>query len=112
MQYKHELIMVIVNSGFSSEVMEVAKKAGATGGTILHARGTANKEAEEFFKITVEPDKEIILLVVKTQIKEAVLKKIYEDVGLNSPGQGIAFSLPISNTVGLINEIELEKKEE
>ena len=47
--FNHEVIFCIVNTGFSETVMEAAKDAGARGGTILNARGTANKEAESFF---------------------------------------------------------------
>ena len=54
---KHEMILCIVNTGFSDIVMDAAKEVGARGGTVLHARGTANKEAEEFFHITIQPDK-------------------------------------------------------
>ena len=53
----HELIICIVNNGFSDTVMEAAKEAGARGGTVLNARGTANKEAEAFFHIAIQPEK-------------------------------------------------------
>ena len=53
---KHEMIMCIVNAGFSETVMEAAKSAGARGGTILNGRGTANKEAESFFHIAIQPE--------------------------------------------------------
>ena len=57
MKYNHEAIFCIVNSGHSDEVMDAAKKLGATGGTVINARGTASKEAETFFHITVQPEK-------------------------------------------------------
>ena len=46
MEFQHEVIFCIVNSGYSEQVMESAKKLGARGGTVLTARGTANKDAE------------------------------------------------------------------
>ena len=49
----YEVILSIVNSGFSDVVMDTAKKLGAGGGTVIHARGTATKEAEKIFNITV-----------------------------------------------------------
>ena len=45
MSFKHEVILCIVNNGFSEAVMDAAREAGARGGTIIHARGTANKNA-------------------------------------------------------------------
>lgn len=51
---KYEMILCIVNAGFSETVMEAAKEVGARGGTVIHARGTANKEAEQYFHITIQ----------------------------------------------------------
>lgn len=101
MDKKYELILCIVNTGFSENVMEAAKEEGARGGTVIHARGTANKEAEEFFHITIQPDKEIVMILVSADIKDKVLHAIYRQAGLKSEGQGIAFSLPVNNVVGI-----------
>ena len=57
----HDLILTIVERGYADDVMDAAKAAGARGGTILHARGTGSKEAEKFFGIIVQPEKELIL---------------------------------------------------
>ena len=101
MQYTHEAIFCIVNSGYSEAVMDAAKKLGARGGTVINARGTASKEAETFFHITIEPEKEIVMILVPAKIKDDVLSALYKDVGLNTPGQGIAFSLPVDSVVGI-----------
>lgn len=98
---KYEMVFCIVNSGFSGEVMDAARSVGATGGTIIHARGTASQKAEEEFKITINPDKDLVMIAVKADVKDDVLKAIYEQAGLNSDAQGIAFSMPISDYVGL-----------
>lgn len=110
-KFKYELILCIVNEGYSESVMEAAKAVGATGGTILHARGTANKEAEKFFRITVQPEKEIVMILVPISIKEDVLHALYKAVGLNTPGQGIAFSMPVDNVIGLTDGIKANKDE-
>ena len=109
-KFTHEAIFCIVNSGYSEAVMDSAKKVGASGGTVLNARGTANKEAESFFGITIQPEKEIVMIVVPATLKEALLNALYDDVGLNSPGQGIAFSLPVDGTVGLNSAPTQDKK--
>ena len=98
---EYELIVCIVNAGFSEIVMAAAKEQGARGGTVLHARGTAAKEAEEIFHITIQPDKEIVLIVVPHKIRDAVLHALYQQAGLKTAGQGISFSMPVTNTVGL-----------
>ena len=59
MKFAHEVIFCLVNTGFSDAVMDAARDAGARGGTVIHARGTANKEAEKFFNISIQPEKEL-----------------------------------------------------
>jgi len=98
---KYEMIFCIINAGFSETVMEAAREAGARGGTVIRARGTAGKEAEELFKITIHPDKEVVMILVPENIKDAVMSAVYSSAGLNTAGQGIAFSLPVNKTVGL-----------
>ncbi len=111
MEFKHEAIFCIVNSGYSDKVMETAKKFGARGGTVIGGRGTASKEAETFFGITVQPEKEIVMILVPKKHKDAILGALYDEVGLNSVGQGIAFSLPVDSVVGIAEETETAKTE-
>jgi len=110
MNYKHEVIFCIVNAGFSDAVMDAAKEFGARGGTVIHARGTANSEAERLFEITVQPEKEIVMILVPTEIKNDILHALYRAVGLKTPGQGIAFSMPVTAAVGLADHIKWDAK--
>ena len=100
-QSNHELILCVVNAGFSETVMEAATDAGARGGTILNGRGTANKQAESFFHIAIQPEKEVVMILVDKKIKDAVLHALYQKAGLDTMGQGIAFTLPVDDVVGL-----------
>lgn len=100
-QEKYEMILCVLNAGFTDVVMDAAKAAGAGGGTVIHGRGTANKEAEQFFKISIQPEKDIVMLIVPARIKDKVLHAIYKNAGLDSAGQGIAFSVPVNHAVGL-----------
>ena len=95
------MVICIVNAGFSSVVMDAAREVGARGGTVIHGRGTANREAEKIFQIVVQPDKEIVMILVKNEIKDAVLTAIHQKAGLETDGQGIAFSMPVDRTVGI-----------
>lgn len=114
MSDKFELIVCIVNSGFSDTVMDAARSAGASGGTKINARGTARQEAETAFGISIHPEKELVLILVSEDIRDAILHAIYQSVGLNSPAQGIAFSVPVDETVGLagVKKIIEEQAEE
>lgn len=113
MKFQHECIVCIVNAGFSDAVMDAAKEFGARGGTVVHARGTASQEAEKFFQITIQPDKEMVMILVSAEIKDDILHALYRAVGLKTPGQGIAFSLPVDGVVGLTeNAPEVSRKTE
>ncbi|MBO5006451.1 MAG: P-II family nitrogen regulator, partial [Clostridia bacterium] len=81
--------------------MEAAREYGARGGTVFRARGTANLEAEKLLNILIQPEKEVVMILVDTSIKDDILHALYRAVGLNTPGQGIAFSLPVDQVVGI-----------
>ena len=100
-KYKHEVIFCIVNAGFTDDVMDAAREYGARGGTVIRARGTANAEAEKMFNIAIQPEKEIVMILVPVEIKDDVLHAIYQKAGLKTPGQGIAFTMPVDAAVGI-----------
>ncbi len=97
----YEVILCIINAGFSEVVMDTAKKLGAGGGTVIHGRGTASKEAEKIFNITIQPEKEIVMILVKKEIKDSILKGLYDTIGLDTNAQGIAFTLPVDDVIGI-----------
>lgn len=107
MSGEYEVIFCIVNAGFSDVVMDAAKEAGARGGTVIRARGTANKQAEQFFHITIQPAKDVVMILVKSEIKDAVLHSLYLNAGLKTEGQGIAFSLPVNDVAGVGRPVEI-----
>ena len=98
---EHVVILCIINNGYSEVAMDAAKHCGARGGTVLHGRGTVSKEAEKFFNITVTPEKEIVMILASTDIKDAILNGLYDAVGSNTQAQGIAFALPVDDVVGI-----------
>ena len=95
---KFELIICIVNAGYSEDVMNAARSEGAKGGSIVRGRGSANPESEEFFGVTIQPDKEMVFILVSADIKDRVMKAVYKNAGLSTEGVGIVFSLPVSHT--------------
>ena len=98
MDNQFELVLCIVNAGFSQMVMEAARGAGAKGGTIIRARGSANPASEEFFNIKIQPEKEVVMILTPKEIKDDIIRAIYKEAGLAGDAQGIAFSLPVNRT--------------
>ena len=102
----YEVIFAIVNEGYAEDVMDVARQQGARGGTILNARGVTRQEAADFFGINLNIEKEIVMMVVHKDIKNDILNAIYKEMGMAKKAQGIAFSLPVTDTAGLVKTEE------
>jgi nitrogen regulatory protein PII len=100
-EFTHDLIVAVVNHGYSDELMNTARVAGASGGTVINARGQAHEGAVKFFGITVQDEKELIFILTSREKKVPLMKAICEAHGLNSSAQGIVFSLPVDNVMGL-----------
>ena len=93
----HEMIFVIVNSGFADDVMAAARKAGAHGGTVLNARGTGKQEDVKFFGITIVPEKEILMIIAEKEKSAAILEAVRALDCFATPGSGIVFSSDVDN---------------
>ncbi|WP_026688959.1 P-II family nitrogen regulator [Alteribacter aurantiacus] len=96
-----ELIVTIVNKGDSGIVVDASKRAGAEGGTILSGRGSGIHEQAKLLSMIIEPEKEIVLTLVTRENVKRVLSQIEEEASLNQPGKGIAFVLPVEETIGI-----------
>jgi len=101
LQFDYELIVTVLNEGYTDPVMDAARKAGAAGGTVLHAKGTGAKRASKFFGVSLAEEKEMIFIVSKTGEKAAIMKAIADSTGPGTPAGAICFSLPISAVAGL-----------
>jgi hypothetical protein len=91
----YRLISVIVNKGYAEDAMAAARKAGAGGGTILGARGTANEEDARFFGVRLVPEKELLLVLVADDVADAVFAAIRALPCFAEKGAGIEFSVPV-----------------
>lgn len=98
---KFSLIVAIVSKGNAETVMDAAKKAGAEGGTIINGRGTGIHENLKLFGISIEPEKEIIFILIDTLRSEKVLHSVSKAAELHLPGKGIAFVLEVEQVVGI-----------
>lgn len=98
----NELIITIVNEGYEETVMEAARSAGARGGTVFNAHGTANAhDDEKFFGVTIHPNKEIVFILASTTNRKEIMQAIKSAAGLTTDGAGIVFSLPVESALGI-----------
>ena len=104
MQFK--LIMAFVKPSISDAVVDAMKKAGATGATIIPARGTGMHEAKSFFGLSIEAQTEIIVFLVEEHVVENLMNVIQLAGKFDQPGTGIAFVLPIEHIAGLESQMK------
>lgn len=98
----YKAIFVITEKGIAEDVMEVAEKAGARGGTVIHARGAGIHEQEVLFNIQVEPEKEILMIIAETQHAVQIVQTINEAFKIEEPGNGMLFVMDVSQAVGMV----------
>ena len=106
---KYVLTVTVVNRGFADQVIDAAREVGARGGTIIYARGTGVHEMEKFLNISIQPEKELILIVVKKSQAKEITSAITKAAGLKTEGRGISFSLPVTDLVGIASQFDEEE---
>jgi nitrogen regulatory protein PII len=100
---EYQAIFTIVDKGKSENVIDAAYRAGATGGTVINARGSGIHETQRIFNIPIEPEKEVVLIIAKTEIVSKITDEIRKDLRIDEPGRGIIFISDVSQTYGLFN---------
>lgn len=93
----YEMINIIVNKGYAEDAMAAARKAGAGGGTILSARGTAKEGDEKFFGMEIVPEKEMLIVLVPSDKKAEILDAVKALPCFEKAGSGIVFSSEVES---------------
>jgi len=105
MHTDYSMVLAFVNQGYSEEVMSAARKAGAGGGTVFHTRRVESDDAAAFWGISIQEEREIVLILVKKEQKKAIMEAISEGCGAKTDAHGIIVSLPVDEVAGLKKEI-------
>ncbi|MDH6364140.1 nitrogen regulatory protein PII [Enterococcus sp. PF1-24] len=96
-----DLIVTIVDGGNGHDVIHFAKEVGATGGTILHGRGAGIHDTGKFLGLEIEPEKDVVLVLVPSSLTNVVLSSIGEGIEISKPGNGIIFTIDVSKVMGI-----------
>lgn len=107
---KFKTILTSVKPDITDKIVDAAKKAGATGATIIPARGTGIREAKTFFGLSLEAQTDIILFLLEENMVDTILHTIDKAGRFDRPGTGIAFVLPVEKVIGLESQMETFKK--
>ena len=100
-------LYIIVNAGFSATVVDIARSLGATGATIINARGSVAKP-KTIFGITIDTEKEIVLSVVEKESAVKIVEAIREKAGVGTAAHGLCFFLPVEMSTLTIHEQVIE----
>ncbi len=103
MEFK--VILASVKPDYTDTVVDAGKAAGATGATIIPARGTGIREAKSFFGLTLESQTDIIMFLLGSHLVEPVLEAIKVAGEFHKPGTGIAFVMPVDDVIGLESQL-------
>ncbi|MBE6577469.1 MAG: P-II family nitrogen regulator [Ruminococcaceae bacterium] len=96
-------LYIIVNAGFSSKVVDIARSAGATGATIINARGSVAKP-KTILGITIDTEKEIVLSVVEKDVAVKIVEEVKKSAGVGTAAHGLCFFLPVEMSTLNIGE--------
>ena len=91
----HSLICIAVNRGHAEEAADAARKAGATGGTILRARLTGTEDVAKFFGSVLGEEREIVTILAANTVRDVIMNEVNRVCGLHTPAQGLLCSLPV-----------------
>ncbi len=97
---KSVLIIAVVDKGNTDLVMDAARSAGASGGTVVRAKGTG-AEMAKFFGVSISEEKEMVYIVATRQGRDDIMHAIMEKAGNTTDAHGVVFSLPVDGVVGI-----------
>lgn len=97
----HDMIVCITDRGQTELVMDAARRAGASGGTVIHARGFNTKEEENFLHLLIRPEKELVMIIVPLERRRTVMQAVCDELEQKMGEPGLLFSLPVEDVMGL-----------
>jgi hypothetical protein len=98
---RFELVLALINQGFSDVLMAAARTAGARGGTIVHARRSGAEDAKKFLGISLQEEKELVAIITTRAHKKELMKAVSHVCGANTEAQGVMLSLPVEGCEGI-----------
>lgn len=108
---RFKVILALVNDQYQEKVIQAAKAAGATGVTILNARGEGIHHKKSFLGLAMESQKDMLLLLTEDFNSNPIMEAIYQAGKLNESGNGIAFALPVDRALGLESQLPTMEKD-
>lgn len=93
-EHHNNLIIISVNEGYSEDVMHAARKAGATGGTVIKGRLADIEQFSELENTVVDDEREILCILAPLKTSKQIMEEVNKNFGLTSSANGIVFAIP------------------
>ena len=98
-EFKNSLICISVNLGYTDQVMNVARKAGATGGTVVKARLAGGENVQDKIGVDLQEEKEIIMILAPNEQVQGIMNAVNAEFGLRSPAQAVLHCVPVDHAL-------------
>ena len=90
-------------SGYSDDVVDAARNAGAKGGTVMKGRRRSSEQVSHHFGISMQEEQDFVMIVVPRDKKNETMAAITGVCGLGTDAHGIVLALPVDEVMGLAN---------
>ena len=102
-----KLIIALTEDNITEQILDAAREKGATGSTVISsARGEGLNVAKTFMGLSLETQRDMVLLLVEEHMCREILEAIAETGGFEAnPGSGIAFSIDVEDAVGISHQM-------
>ena len=97
----YALIWVSVTGGYSDDVVDAARKAGAKGGTVMKGRRRSSERVSHHFGISMQEEQDFVMIVVPREKKNDTMTAIMDACGLQTNAHGVVWALPVDEVMGL-----------
>ena len=104
MPTEYVALYVIVDRHEGQKAVAIAQENGAKGATLIHGRGLGKEVKSILLNMNIEPEKDIVLMVVKKSLLATIKGAIYEKMNLEDENKGIIYSLPVTEVRGLVEQ--------
>ncbi len=93
-EHHNNLIIISVNEGYSDNVMQVARRSGATGGTVIKGRLADVELVAELENMEPDEEREILLILAPQKTSRQIMEDVNKEFGINSKANGIIAAIP------------------
>ncbi len=100
-QTPYVAILTAVAGGFSEEVVEAARSAGARGGTIMKGMRDGTHEISETLGVPLMEEQDFVLILVPREKKADVMNAITAKCGINTEAHGVVSAFALDEVFGL-----------